>query len=210
MVSNNNKTVIFDYGGVISNPQSQVSVSKIIEKLELKDEEHFKQVYSIYRKEIDGGLITLSEYWVKTLRKINKVLARKDFEWLVLEDIISWSDINGETIELIRGLRKTGNKLAVLSNMVTETLSYLREHTEFIPLFDHTFFSCDINMVKPNPEIYEYILDQMNVPAADCIFIDDLEHNCKAAEEAGMKAIQFKNTAQVKIQLTELLPDKPN
>lgn len=205
MTNHNSKTIIFDYGGVISKPQSQASVSKIIDKLELKDADHFKQVYSIYRKEIDGGLLTLSEYWVKTLRKINKVLPEKDFDWLVLEDIISWSDINGETIELIKGLRQNGNKLAVLSNMVTETLDYLRNHTEFIPLFDHTFFSCDINMVKPNPEIYEYILNQMNVPAEECIFIDDLEHNCIAAGKAGMQTIQFLNNNQVKVQLTELL-----
>lgn len=205
MPGHNNKTIIFDYGGVISKPQNQDSVRKIIAKLKLKDHDHFREVYSIYRKEIDGGLITLSEYWVKTLRKINKVLPEKDFKWLILEDIISWSDINGETIELINSLRQNGNKLAVLSNMVTETLEYLRDHTEFIPLFDHTFFSCDINMVKPNPGIYEYILDRMKVPAADCIFIDDLEPNCIAAEKAGMKAIQFKSTAQAKSELALLL-----
>ena len=204
MSGQNHKTVIFDYGGVISKPQNQESVTKIIKKLGLKDHDHFTQVYSIYRKEIDGGLLTLSEYWVKTLREVGIVLPEEDFQWLVLEDIISWADINEETIGLIKDLRQNGNKLAVLSNMVTETLDYLRNHTEFIPLFDHTFFSCDIKMVKPNPEIYEYILNHMNVAASECIFIDDLEHNCKAAELAGMKSIQFLNTSQVKDKLTEL------
>jgi putative hydrolase of the HAD superfamily len=60
-------------------------------------------------------------------------------------------------------------------------------------------------MVKPNPGIYEYILDRMNVPAANCIFIDDLEPNCIAAEKAGMKAIQFKSVTQAKSELALLL-----
>jgi putative hydrolase of the HAD superfamily len=205
MQNKNPKTVIFDYGGVISKPQNQVSVDKIVKKLNLRDAAHFRDIYSLYRKEIDGGLITLSEYWAKTLRKIKKVVPEKDFEWLVLEDIISWSDINGDTIAIIKELKKKGNKLAVLSNMVIETLDYLRTHTSFIPLFDYTFFSCDINMIKPNPQIYEYILQQMNVPAGQCIFIDDLPHNCEAAEKAGMQAIQFLDTIQVKMDLNQLL-----
>ena len=94
--------------------------------------------------------------------------------------------------------------MAILSNMVSETLEYLKNNTSFIPLFDHGFFSCDINMVKPNPELYKYVLGHMNVNAGDCIFIDDLAVNCEAAEKVGIHSIQFCDIPQLRSELEVL------
>ncbi len=201
----NNKTVIFDYGGVISKPQNAESILKIIKKLGLRDNDHFKTIYSIYRKDIDSGLLSLKEYWAKTLSELNLEFSGSDFDWLIREDIVSWADVNEETVDLIKELKQKGIKLAILSNMVTETLDYLRKNTSFIPLFDFEFFSCDINMIKPNPGLYKYVLDRMKVKAEDCIFIDDITVNCQAAENLGIKTVQFVDVRQLKTVLETLL-----
>ncbi len=204
MQNNHHRTVIFDYGCVISKPQSVVSIQKIVEKLNLRDTDHYRKIYSVYRKEIDSGLITLHEYWEKTLHEFRMNVSGEDLDWLVLEDIKSWADINEDTLTLIRDLKKNGIRLAILSNMVIETLDYLRKNTSFIPLFDHEFFSCDINLIKPNPEIYKYILRAMQTEPEGCVFIDDIEENCRAAEAQGIYAIRFQDGPGARSELQGL------
>ncbi len=201
----NYKVVIFDYGGVISKPQNKKSVANIIASLGLRDTDHFRQIYSIYRKNIDSGHFTMQEYWEKTLSVMDMKKNSSDLEWLIREDIVSWADINGDTVTLIKELKQNGTKLAILSNMVVETLDYLRKNTSFIPLFDYEFFSCNINMIKPDPKIYQYVLSELKVKAEECLFIDDIADNCQAAEKLGIKSIQFKNVIQLKSSITQLL-----
>jgi putative hydrolase of the HAD superfamily len=199
------KTLIFDYGCVISRPQNMTSVGRIMDRLKLRNVEDFNKLYSIHRAEIDSGLISLEEYWKRTLKEINISLNGEDFKWIVREDIVSWADINEEMIGFIKEIKSNGYSLAILSNMVTETLDYLKKNTSFIGLFDFPFFSCDFNLIKPDPRIYTYILDQMKVRPEGCIFIDDLRRNCEAAEKLGIRSILFNDIPQLRSELGKML-----
>jgi putative hydrolase of the HAD superfamily len=199
------KTIIFDYGCVISKPQNEKCILSITNKLGLKHPDEFKKLYSIHRKDIDSGMITLKEYWVRTLNEINLTLSEDDMSWLIKEDIMSWADINEETIKLIKELKNKKYKLAILSNMVTETLDYLEKNTTFIGLFDYQFFSCNINMVKPNPEIYRYVLKQMKMEGQKCIFIDDLLINCEEAGKHGIYPIHYTGILHLKSELRKVI-----
>ena len=52
--------------------------------------------------------------------------------------------------------------------------------------------SCDIHMLKPNEEIYRYLLDKYKLKAEECLFIDDLEANIEGAKKVGIKGEVFK------------------
>ena len=199
------QVLIFDYGNVISGPQNKECIQRISQKLGLKNTEEFKSLYLIHRKDIDSGLISLKEYWARTVKAINLSLSGEDLDWLAQEDIKSWADINEDTIGLIRELKKERYRLAILSNMVTETLDYLKKNTSFIDYFDHCFFSCEINMIKPNTELYQYVLKEMGAHPRDCIFIDDIPANCEAAEQLGMHAIRFADVQNLRIELDKML-----
>ena len=45
-------------------------------------------------------------------------------------------------------------------------------------------------MSKPDPAIYKYTLDKLEVNAEDAIFLDDLGHNLKAAKALGLRTIK--------------------
>jgi putative hydrolase of the HAD superfamily len=198
-------TIIFDYGCVISKPQNRESIARIMNKINIRDADDYKKLYSRFRDDIDSGFINLKEYWLKTLNEIKISLSPEDIDWLVTEDIRSWSDINEEMVGLITELKKKKFNLAILSNMVSETLDYLRKNTSFIPLFDHQFFSCNINMVKPNTDIFKYCLERMKVDGSQCVFIDDAIVNCEAAEKVGIHAIHFSNIDSLKEILFNLI-----
>jgi putative hydrolase of the HAD superfamily len=58
---------------------------------------------------------------------------------------------------------------------------------------------------KPEPEIYALTLERLGLPAAACVFVDDLEPNVEAARDAGMEGIVFRDTAQAIAELEALL-----
>ena len=52
--------------------------------------------------------------------------------------------------------------------------------------FDAFYLSHDIQLRKPNKNIFEFILIQHNIEASECLFIDDTLENIKTASELNM------------------------
>ena len=64
---------------------------------------------------------------------------------------------------------------------------------ELVDLFgDHLFTSSDYGARKPNPEVFERVLDSYGVPASDAFFADDLRINVEGAESVGITAHLFR------------------
>jgi FMN phosphatase YigB (HAD superfamily) len=60
-------------------------------------------------------------------------------------------------------------------------------------------------MRKPDPEIYRLTLERLGVPASEALFIDDVEINCDAAREAGMRTVRFTDTEQAVAEIESAL-----
>ena len=61
-----------------------------------------------------------------------------------------------------------------------------------------------VKMVKPNEDIYEYLMDKFSLKADECVFIDDREDNVKAAVRLGMKGIVFQSYEQAREALAAI------
>ena len=96
-----------------------------------------------------------------------------------------------ETIELLPKIKENGHRLYYLSNMPKETRSFLLENHEYIKMFDGGIFSCEVNLLKPSPEIYKHLLEKYNLIPGECIFFDDVQRNVSAAEKEGIKGVLF-------------------
>ena len=118
----------------------------------------------------------------------------------------------GETIrkrdyshDWIKSLKAKGYKVYYLSNYSHLVMNANPDALDFVPLMDGGVFSCYIHMIKPSREIYEYITKQYNLVPSECVFIDDLERNIKAAKDFGFHGIQFITHEQVLRDLNNLL-----
>jgi len=61
-------------------------------------------------------------------------------------------------------------------------------------------------MRKPEPGIYELTLEQLDgIGAAECVFLDDIDANCEAADELGMHAVRFVDNAQAIADIERVL-----
>lgn len=71
--------------------------------------------------------------------------------------------------------------------------------------FDLVIESSKSGVRKPDPRIYRMMIDVLGVPAAECIYLDDLGVNCKPAAELGMHAIKVTGEAQLLADLARVL-----
>lgn len=114
--------------------------------------------------------------------------------------------LNQEMIDLITWIKNsTEHKLYVLSNMHVASIDYLEKKYPIWDLFDGKVISCRIHMVKPEPGIYQYLLDAFDLDASETIFIDDLPENVESAAKFGIKTIQFESPAQFVTELAQYI-----
>lgn len=113
-------------------------------------------------------------------------------------------DIPPYKLDLLKSLRAKGYKVFMLSN--TNDAHWTRIEKENFPepvseYFDEIFLSHELGMAKPNANIYETVLKRIGAPAAECLFIDDAQVNCDAAENVGIKAMKYEIGSTLEINL---------
>jgi putative hydrolase of the HAD superfamily len=84
------------------------------------------------------------------------------------------------------------------------SIAYLEKTHDIWDLFDGVVISSRIQMVKPEIQIYEYLLATHGLIATETVFIDDLSENLVAASTLGIQTIQFVDANQCKRDLTNL------
>ena len=106
------------------------------------------------------------------------------------------------TIDILRTLKEAGtHSLYGLSNWSAETFYRIRPDYEFFDWFDFIVLSGEVKLIKPDPAIFQYLLDQTGQPAEACVFIDDMAYNVEAAQQLGIRGIQFTSPEQLAADL---------
>lgn len=121
---------------------------------------------------------------------------------LVAETANANMKLDIEMIKLAQSLRST-HKIALLTNAPKSIVD--RAFEGDMSLFDFVFISSELKMIKPNRDIFEYAISEMNVAAKDVLFVDDREENTVAAERLGMLGHVFTDVASFQSHLDKIL-----
>ena len=107
----------------------------------------------------------------------------------------------------LQELREDGMSIYLLSNASAYFASKMDE-MEILRDFDGRVVSGSIQMMKPDPEIYRYLLDRYGLTAGECLFLDDREENILGAWQCGIQGMVFDgNIEKVRQRLrAELAP----
>ena len=62
----------------------------------------------------------------------------------------------------------------------------LKRYERFKSCFDQFYLSHEIHFRKPDASIYEFVLEQNQLKACDCFFVDDTKENTEAAAQLGI------------------------
>jgi putative hydrolase of the HAD superfamily len=103
---------------------------------------------------------------------------------------------NAPFLDYLRQLRGRGLRMGICTNNVREWSARWQAMIPVSEIFDVVVDSSQVGARKPDPRIYEVVLAELSVAAAEAVFIDDMEVNCTAAGELGLRPVWFRSTEQ--------------
>jgi epoxide hydrolase-like predicted phosphatase len=193
--------IVFDLGGVITVPP--------FEGLVVYEEEQGLPPGTITRyfrghdlmHQLERGEISARDFWkamgteIQTDHGVRLQLAA------VAAAADQGSELRPEMLELVRGLHGRYT-LGLLTNNVKEAVTWRDQLPH--ELFDVLIDSSAVGLRKPDPRVYELLLERLERPAAEVVFVDDFEENLPPATALGIETIGFESPDQCRRRLSEL------
>ncbi|WP_010238622.1 HAD family hydrolase [Clostridium arbusti] len=187
------KAVIFDMDGVLidSEPDHLRIHEKILESLGIQpsslDHSKYIGVTSSYKWSDIKSKYDL-DYSVDELVDINR---RKYFEYITSKDTIIEA-IPGVD-KLVRDIYNGGLKLAVASSAPINVIETVIKYTGLEKYFDILVSGDYVKRSKPNPDIFLYASEKLQIKPEDCLVVEDSHNGSIAAKKAEMKCLGYKN-----------------
>ena len=92
-------------------------------------------------------------------------------------------------VRLLPELKKRGFRLYYLSNFPLDIFEEVSTEYYFFKYFDGGLISAEAKFSKPDIGIYNILNKKYSLVPNECLFIDDIEVNVRAAQALGMKGI---------------------
>ena len=191
------KNYIFDFGKVLVEFEPEYMTKQYIENaddIEIAQEVIFDR---LYWDKLDAGTITDQEVidGIKSRlpERLHKAAEDTYNHWYYHLPFIDGM------CQLVKDIKAKGGKLYLLSNI---SLTFARNWqnvdslNKLFSLFDGLVFSAEVDKMKPNKDIFEYLLSKYNLNAFETVFIDDNIKNTKGAEAVGIKGYLFDGDAE--------------
>lgn len=191
------KAIIFDWGGVCSTPAESFALPIFQERVRMSVDDIAANLGEIYW-DYYRGKYTKETFWPRVL---NHFGLREDKEMNIesLNDAYMNSyQLFSSTLEVVAQLKNRGYKVSLLSNLTLEMRDHIRKAHCTTDYFDSEIYSCDpdVEMLKPDPAMYQLAITRAGERAEHCLFIDDSQKNIGAANALGMQTILFESPEQ--------------
>ncbi|QKW38970.1 HAD family phosphatase [Actinomadura sp. NAK00032] len=208
------KAVITDWGGVLTSPLNDAVALWIA--ADRIDADHYRNVMRAWVKQaydgagtnpihgLEDGSLPVAEFERRLAAELLTVDGGPvEAPGLISRMFAAFSPVE-PMYDALRAARAAGARTALLSN------SWGNEYPRdlFADLFDAVVISAEVGMRKPDERIFRHALDLLGLDAAECVFIDDIEHNIRAAEALGIRGILHtdSDTTIAELRAMELLP----
>jgi epoxide hydrolase-like predicted phosphatase len=187
------RAIVFDIGGVLEITPRLGIDAKWEQQLNLEPGELSRRLHHVWRA---GSIGTISEEEVHhnigaimglSEEQVNAYMADVWREYL--------GTLNVELADYFRNLRPR-YQTAILSNSFVGARRQEQEHYQFEEICDFIIYSHEVGLSKPDPLIYALTCEQLGLPPAEVIFLDDRQQAVEAARDCGLHGILFQNNAQ--------------
>ena len=110
----------------------------------------------------------------------------------------------GGSVEVLREMRDLGYPLHALTNWSAQTFPLAREWYGFLDIFEEIVVSGEEGRIKPDPALYEILIQRTDLDPFTTVFIDDSPPNARTAEDLGFTALWFQNAKKLRTDLENL------
>lgn len=104
--------------------------------------------------------------------------------------------------EVISEIRSKNYEIYGLTNWSMETFPEARRRFGILQLIDRYVVSGAEGLVKPDPRLFQVLLDRYGLKAEECTFVDDNPDNVAAAQRMGMEGIVFVGAEELRKKLS--------
>ena len=197
------KAVVFDFGNVLSLPQSPGTMAKLASLAGI-DEATMTRILWAQRGNYDRGIVSGVDYYRAMLASVGKTVPQATLERIVDADLDSWARLNPDSLTLAGDARALRLKIGILSNMPHEFLRLSRERFPLFKQVDAGIYSCELGCNKPEPVIYKALLAALDMDAGSVVFFDDIQENVDGARALGIQAFLWTSPDQARRDLRKL------
>jgi len=191
------KNIIFDFGGVLLD----LRPDRCIEEFTKIGIPEIAQMLSLAHQQgvldnVERGKYTLAEF-CDEMRAVhagpesgNNIPVPTNRQ--IIQAYCSMADgVPPYRLDFVQQLCNEGYHVSLLSNTNLMHWGYCRRYfleAGYLPeeLFEHVWLSCDLKMVKPDPDIFRAILADSGYDSDETLFVDDNRTNCQISESLGI------------------------
>jgi len=194
--------IIFDFGGVILDIDPQLTINEL-KKIGIEDASLFmsRDFQEQVMNKFERGILTPEGFRHKV-----RQLAATDVCDQEIDD--AWNalllDIPKERIAVIEQVKQNYQIFLLSNSNEIHYELYLRDlqlrfgYREFDQLFHKAYFSFDLHLSKPNPEIFEFVLNQHRLVPSETLFIDDTLEHIEAARKLGLRTYHLVKPVRIR------------
>ena len=192
------KIVIFDWGGIVESHENNFQDLNKAKIRMIKKFNNFLSNEQILDRWTDKTSTEISigstnnendiKDWVNLVQKNMDIhITFEEFRKAYEEEFASIKYYK-DVVEFAHSL-KDKCKIAILSNLQPFHKKRINDQYD-LNKFDYVYLSFEVEMRKPNKEIYEYVLKNLRAEPKNILFIDDDTNNILTAKECGWNVCQ--------------------
>ena len=193
------KIVLFDLGGVLVNWKDEWLFAEITKQFDI-EHDVLKSRFDQNIGSLFTGKVTEENFWQVVLHGYTN-----SKNYIIIDSLFSTKySINENILYEISILKKTNVAYGLLSNITAPTRKFL-DQTGLFNDFKISFFSDLLGLAKPEPEIYQYVLNSLYPEYDSILFVDDKEENITAAQKFGFETILYSPETEIGSKIAQFL-----
>ena len=195
------KCILFDIGGVLVDWHMSWITAEVSKRFDI-NENMLISAFDKHLPKLDSGKIDESNFWNNVGIDTDSDLLKNNKESLWNTYFRKNAIPNHDVKKLSMDLKENGFDIGIISNIEKITHTVV-EDWDMLSHFKHKFMSYQIGFSKPDPRIYEHVIQKLPYTEDELLFIDDKLPNVESAKNSGMSSIHFINLENLKSSLNE-------
>lgn len=183
------KNIVFDFGGVLLD----LCPERCIEEFRKIGIPEIQEMLSVAHQQgvlgqMEEGQLSLAEFCDGVRADHQPAPTNRQ----IIQAFCSMADgLPAYKLDFCQQLKEEGYHVSALSNTNPLHWGYCQRY--FIEagytaeeLFEYVWLSCEMHLVKPDPQIFKCILEQSGYLPEETLFVDDNARNCEVARSLGI------------------------